>query len=436
MFARALAFASFTSLAACSSGGAPEPAVTPPSDGHVDPNLGDVDPGGPIAATLDDVSILFPLPVNEADRANLLSASSSGARGALLPEEAYTKAGSIGGSDIPQTQTADGVQTGVPFARYPDLRVVAARLDPCFADMHPDPHGTGCEPQVRLIFQEVLTPEDTGPQVFDSGLHAIYSLPRNELLTLARKLVALRQAAGDGGDAGDSGGPLGVSPLLAQQGLGGSFSLGVQQLLLQYVGQGNLVRIATFGIDNGVLAWGFHAVDVGPALAMTTVQIPNLPDGSAGAQGVSAQAFADPAFLSWQMTPAPSGADDLSALGGFNAPAGASTDDAFAALLRIEDPTQRTFNTTDCISCHLATPIAKLVALPLGDDDTQSPQRFQPAGGVVTAADMAPTFGLPNQRLDLHAFSYVGQQAAINQRVVNESALVVGYLRALPSAGQ
>ncbi len=396
-----------------------------------DPNHGDVDPGGPIAAQMNDVSILFPLPQTAADIGSLLAPSAAGARGTLVPQALYTNVAELPGSTPTTAQPTNGL-AGYSIASYDDLRVVSVRIDPCFAVMHPDPHGAGCPPQVRLVFQEVRAGDGGAPQAFDSALHAIYSLPRNELLTLARKLVALRQA---NDVANASAGALGPHPVVVQQGLAGAMSAGVQKLILQYVGEQNLVRVAMFGTDDQ-LNWIFRANDMADAgadaaagAAMTTpFLIPNETSGDPHLQTVNSAsrppdvpplgAFA----LGWFFQPMITSPDDIEPLGGENEnPTPQMSNAAFAALLRLEDPTQRTFDTTDCGSCHLTTPLAKLIALPEGNDDTNT-----------TAADRAVTYDLTLPRIDLHAFSYDGTSPTVNQRVVNETAAVVRYFAALP----
>jgi hypothetical protein len=82
----------------------------------------------------------------------------------------------------------------------------------------------------------------------------------------------------------------------------------------------------------------------------------------------------------------------------------------------------------------MTTLIAKGVALPLfGFDDTMSPLAFQPDGTNVTAGDMQAVW-TPSDFPNIHAFSYLGVDPGINQRVVNETALVVEYLNGLPAA--
>ena len=454
------ALGGFASIAACGSASDPAAGVMTAAAGGaageagLDPGARDsdaVDAGGPIEAQMNDVSILFPLPRTAADIGSLLAPSARGARGTLVPPALYASVAELPGSTLTSMAPSNGL-AGDSVASYDDLRVVSVRIDPCFAVMHPDPHGVGCPPQVRLVLQEVRAPDGGAPQAFDSALHAIYSLSRGDLLDLARKLVQLRQA----NDAADvSAGSLRPHPVIVEQGLGGAMSAGVQELILQYVGEENLVRVAMFGTDDHV-NWVFRASDLYEAdaganagadadtKATAPVVIPGETVGDPHIQALTSASRPPDAStigtfaLGWFFATEISSPDDIEALGGANEnPTTKMSDDAFSALLRLEDPTERTFDTTDCGSCHLSTPLAKLIAAPEGNDDTAATTsgdggRFAPDGQHVTTADMAVMYDLTLPRIDLHAFSYDATSATVNQRVVNETAAIVEYLAALP----
>jgi hypothetical protein len=388
-------------------------------------NPGNAGDGGPIAATMNDVSILFPLPCDAADLDTLLSASSSGARGTLLPGELYASIGPISG---PSPSDA----SPLTIALYSSLRVVAMRIDPCFASLAPDPNGEGCQAQIRLVLQD-LEGGDGGASAFDSALHLFYSLTRDEFLALARALVALRVANEDG----ESLGPLAPHPIMVKQGLAGPMSEGVKTLILQYAGEENLTRVAKLGIVPGLMSWTLEATDVEDAATAATspVVIPTLP-GDAGVtlQGVGTESLAPFRAL---FLPATTSTDNLTPLddGDAGGLGEAAREAAFDSLVRIENPAYDSPNTIDCASCHLATPTEMLVAEPLFSlDDRMGSLAFQPDGESVVPADMTPTFGsiTPIPLLNMHAFSYGFNGPAINQRVVNETARVVEYLNALP----
>jgi len=387
--------------------------------------------GGPIAAAMNDVSILFPLPRDEADIDNLLSASSSGPLGTLLPSKLYRGVGLISGSSF-----VDGGNG--PEAAYEDLHVVAMRLDPCFASLAPDPHGAGCAAQLRLVFQQVRDDEDAGASAFDSALHVFYSLDRAQLLALASALVDLRTANA----AGVTLGPLAPHPIMVKQGLGGPFATGVRALVLQYAGEKNLTRVAETQLllSEGPAAWTLAAFDVADATTATIspATIPTLLEGDGGvtSQGMALPFPPAPPSFECGIGPATTSTDDLTPLVDGKAAdlSTAARQAAFDSLVRIENPGDNSPNTIDCASCHVATPTEQLVARPLFMlDDRTSPLAFQPDGKSVLAADMTPTYGQAVAgELNIHAFSYLGQSPGINQRVVNETAAIVQYLNDLP----
>ncbi len=412
---------------------------------------------------MNDVSILFPLPSTGAEISTLLGPSSSGARGALLPAQLYASpaVGPISGSSPPGDASVPFLSPPFGVAAYSDLHVVAMRIDPCFASLSPDPHGVGCAAQIRLVFQEVRVAEgeDGGVSAFDSALHAFYSLTRDEFLSLARALVALRAA----NQGAVMLGPLAPHPIMAAQGLSGPMATGVTSLILQYAGEQNLVRAAQLSGASAIIdEWSLSAVNVTNATTAATspFAIPSLSIADGGAQssmtddagGVIAQttnaAFgspvampdAGPQHFAAGFTPATTNAENFApldqgtTLGNLNAP---ELQSALNALAQVENPADNSPATIDCASCHFATPTEAFIGLPLFSfDDTTSPLSFKPDGKSVMPADMTATFpgkvAIPFTEVSIHAFSYFGGHASINQRVVNETAAVVEYLNNLP----
>jgi hypothetical protein len=390
-----------------------------------------------IGVTMNDVSVLFPLPSTQADIENLLAPSATGIQGVLLPSALYVLVGPIaGGTDDPFPDANEPHET---FAAYDALRVVAMRIDPCFASLAPDPSGAGCAAQMRLVFQELtwITLEgDAGPAAwaFDSALHASYALSRDQFLTLSRALVALRAANQDG----DVLGPLAPHPIMAREGLSGAMSQGVEKLILQYAGADNLVRVAVMNLNAPAFAsfgvWGFGVFDVGGAPSTATPRaIPTLVDPSDGGS-VYTQGVAGAGSSEANPSPVTTSADNFFPLylpgeadASFDPPA------LLDALVRVENPSDNSPETIDCVSCHLATPAEMGIGIPkYGFYDTASPMAFQPDGTNVTRADMAATYNpLGAFGLNVHAFSYRETSPNISQRVVNETAAVVEYVNGL-----
>lgn len=241
--------------------GAPDAAVDGAPDAGVDaPAItGDT-------LQLNDVSQLFPLATSAIERdVAMLAATSAGPRGPLLPSAVYGAVGPI---------QAFGSEQAVA-----SLRVVAMRLDPCFADLAPSPTGAGCAAQLRLVLQPISEfPDNDGRfPAFDAAVHTFYRLSRAEVYALKDAVVALRLA----NTSGEALGPLAPHPILVQQGLGGPYGAGLRDLILGAAGRDNLVRVATLSSET-TQAWSFRIFDIIDATTPVVVagDIAGLPAGS------------------------------------------------------------------------------------------------------------------------------------------------------------
>jgi hypothetical protein len=371
---------------------------------------------GPIPTAslqLNDVSLLFPLPASENElAAGLLAASTQGERGQLLPESLYQGVGPIAGS------TGDGLPGSQPVARYEDLRIVALRLDPCFASLQPPADGEGCQNQLRLIAQEV---GEGGAE--DSALHLFYSVSRQELVDLARDIGQLRERYAPGKRLGK----LAPHPVMLEQGLAGGMAEGVRQLVLAHAGLENLTRITRMSAIGGPF-WDFSGFDVKDGAAVSFA-IPTL-------NGATEQTF-DRNFggvesVQPEATPASGSPDDFIRLMTVSTATGLSEAErtsSLTSLLRVENPAHHSPDTIDCVTCHIATPTLKLVVEPILKVELPDvPERFETDAELVDASELEPTFENDESFTNVHAFSYLGHNVGINQRTVNESAAVVIYL--------
>ncbi len=362
---------------------------------------------------MNDVSILFPLGNASDYSAGHLRADALGSRGALLPSWIFQKLPIAGSS--PAGIGAPGT------APYANMRVVGLRLDPCFGELVPSPTSTTCRNHLRLVFQELqASGEDVS--AFDSGVHAIYSITREDLLAMVNEILRLRQAAGGQGGKG----PLAPHALMVSQGLSGSFSTALQKLILQYAGEQNLVRATAMSSENAGFQWAFFGFDVtGAPATASPITIATLP--ATGAANATREIF----FRGFQtstdpigsFTPKPTDPDDFTVL-------------ADVQLARVDNPTIYTPETVDCARCHTATPLGQNVARDrLHLSETADAEAFQPDGRWVTADEMKTTdFSFasatnPNRpAVNVHSFSYADGLPAINQRTVNETAAVVRFL--------
>jgi len=379
---------------------------------------------------MNDVSILFPLGTASDYSAGHLRADSPGSRGLLFPSSIFQKI-SITGS-LPAAGAG-----GTPSAPYANMRVVALRLDPCFAELLPSPAAPTCRNQLRLVFQE-LEASTKGVDAFDSGLHALYSITRDELLAMVNEIVRLREAAGGQGGKG----PLAPHALMVTQGLNGSFSTALQKLILQYAGEQNLVRATAMASTNAGFQWEFFGFTVtGAPPAAAPLPIATLtPTGAANpTREIFFRGFATSTDPMGLFTPKPTGPDDFSVLADAQMALALSAADKAKlanALARVDNPTVYTPDTVDCARCHTATPLGQNVARDrLHQSETADADAFKPDGRWVTADEMKTTdftFGSSTNpdvpSVNVHAFSYANRLPSINQRTVNETAAVVEFL--------
>ncbi len=387
---------------------------------------------------MNDLSVMFPLAKSEAEFDLYPSASSLGANGVLVPEALYNSDPESG--EIP----------------YDNLRVVAFRLDPCFAHLGPITDPSMCDNQIRLIFQPLAFDSDM-TTAEDAGVHVLYSITRDQLVAAANEIAAARAAFGD-----SDLGAVAVHPLLASQGLSGPFAQQLFAIIAKYADGTKIERITSFIADGGAaggggpiptngvemgsgsgsgsddpppldggIFWELHGMSVANGVE-TAIAIPSLPEGTTD---MSLEASIGP--LEASFSPETGSADNIVTLANADQAMSATQvqrQAAFDAALRIENPTMNSPNTIDCASCHMAEPARTLVGQQmLGMSPAGDSNAFSPASTIPTA-DLAVTTPMlvgSDGGLNIHAFSYRGSDPMINQRVINETAANLAYLSSL-----
>jgi len=349
------------------------------------------------AVQMNDVSVLWPLP--QADDGDALLSPEG-----LLSAEDYEAAFGAPGSHQ---------AGGTPAAPHLEgLRVVAMRLDPCAGAIH-----DRCQPELRLVFQPVRE-GSSGYEADDTAVHAFYALTADALEEMVARLVELRRVGGD-----EPLGGLAPHPRMVAEGLAGDFAMGLSELVREMAPPGRLHRLTLMTNSAFGNAWNFSGVDFGPDGEITRIAMPHLPAGTEVASffvGFQGDFGGEPPF-----SPATSGPDDLQLLGNEHV-AGRATEseraEAFAALLRIEDPSLHDPDTTDCASCHAAHPLRQLVAE--AQFGFETPALNSP---LVPIEDLAELHG-EDATVNLHMFSYKGRTASIHRRTVAETAAVIRSL--------
>jgi hypothetical protein len=334
-------------------------------------------PGDVRALGAADVSILWPIDDPDA----LLRADSAGQGGALLPRDVFDQ---IGRSLTRELDEADD--------EYAALRVVGARLDPCFSvDL------VRCQPQLRLIAQAL----DPTLGALDGALHLLYNLDDDAFAVLLGELRALTAYAPEQSSAD----ALQVSPALAAQGVDGAYGTRLAARITAAVGTWEFGGLAVRAYpDTGFGPPGTLTIDAIDATLQNVSQ-----SGVIGYEYSVEPAFADEI-----------GRDGVSAAGTM-----ALSAEARSALhdwaTGIERPSEIVPDTTDCASCHLAMHVrAGLEAAePTLVSEAEAAER---APRITGAEDSNPD--------NLRAFGYFGFEPAISQRTANETAAVLAALAA------
>lgn len=370
-------------------GASPAPPATPEPEAPEPP-----EPVVPPALTLSDVSVLYPLPSSD-DAPGYLSPPSLGAKGALLPLDVYEA--------IPTfpVQPAEGLH-------YGRLRLLAVRFDGC--------HQTagGCEAQVRMIMQPVA-PDGRAK---DSALHLFYRLTEEELATLVGELRGLRALAPE-----VQPGPLDVHPALLAQGVEGPYGSALQELLMRYAGEENLVRVTFFLRAPPVEeVWFFGGLE---REGQTLVPMDIVGVGMGNQRVISTEVEGGYDYL---LTPEGLTPEDGSALF-TSAAAAAATDEArraaFASFLRVANPAIYPVAELPCAGCHIGTFVAAHNRATYAFEDAAFPgDAFESSHDLTLRGEAATT---PSS---LRAFGWFDFAPMIAQRTVNESAMVVDDLEA------
>ncbi len=349
-----------------------------------------------------EVSILFPLPAGHDDN-HLLSINSEGTWGNLIPQHFI--------EILPPLDPHQNQELTIQ-----ELRVVSIRLDPCF------PAATAvekCTSQIRMIWQPILTADNEKTKTLDESIHTFYQLPPEEFNQLLSKMKALRTNGFVEGSA------LGVHPIIQQQGLLGSYFRELKKIILASTGSERLIKM-TFMILAGEGIWEFGGFDLIAGQAQPIV-IPRI--------GSTKESFYNGSktnldFFDGGPVPAPAGPDIFNILITQSSDVSSKNEQeiihSVIGAAKVENPNIHNPHTIDCVSCHIAQAariwsINHLPALTL--DHYIDSVSFKSEYNLINLT------ANPEKTTMLRSFGYDGSSAFVNQRVINETAAVLEYLK-------
>jgi hypothetical protein len=388
-------------IAACSTGG----------DDGVSSDAEEVE--APARWNVNDVSFLFPFPKRgEGNQLLAMQTPSAGGVKTLLPETVFKLLGDQA-AGVPFLVEAPGRDQ-----LYPQLRVTAVRVDPCF-DAHDPRTETRCVRQVRLVVQPMRATSaneaDSDYELFDASVHLFYPLDDAAFVRLARGLRDLKRE--------NTGNPsLGVHPVMMRQGLAGPFAARLKELVLEACDAESLSRMTFMATGRGGNNWFWGILDRGPDGSFTAQQIATRPPGTKEDSFVqnSRSGPHDGTSLHSPLFP-----DSLLKSGNIAGLSDTEFTSAIDKLQRIANPKELATSEVSCATCHVA-------ANTLGDavdrrglsSTPATPSAFvAPTGQNVSVVDTTHFAGN-----NMHAFSWLEHAAVVTPRVANESARIADFI--------
>ncbi len=358
--------------------------------------------------SMNDATIVYPLPQSAAELNQLLAPHDVGPGGALLPLKYWQRI-------PPINQGESSTRT------YRNLRVVALRLDPCFKYLG------DCLPQVRMVWQPIDravygSASPFGLEAKDASVHTFHTMDAKVFGQFLEDYEQLLGAAvRNGGKL-----PLQVHPVIREQGLGGEFSRGLKALLLKYCGEQNLWRVTSMSTLVGGDKWefrGFNIVDGKPV----EIVIPRT--GNARTQSFFVSRASDREYSNGLITPSPTGKDNINLLlrdSRFLANKDAAILKGLGgSVARIENPGIHNPESMDCVSCH-STQVAGSLLFGriqwLSKDPQIIGQAFRSSPPLQY---LAATQNMPRV---FRALGYFEKSPVLSRRVINETAIAVGLL--------
>lgn len=353
-----------------------------------------------------DISILMPLPTLLTEN-QFLKPETVATGGELLPAWLYAKMPPIAMED--------------PAVTFKKLRVVGIRVDPCFV---PAPPRTGCQAQIRMIWQPAHKETETTFRMLDAAVHTFYDLTAEEMTALITDLEKLKDKYQLSGE--DE--PLSVNPTLRRLGVDSAYARDLFAILLARAGAARMSQATFMQLLDAEDSWAFGGFMVSGSKA-EDLTIPRIP-GFLQTFTNKPLIFNATYYSKGGMTPAPApGRDTFTFLIQESRDIGkeqeAEVITAVKGIYRLEDPRRHNAQTADCVSCHAAMPARRWA-------NRQFPWLTLDLVAGVNAYksryNLSNTSTYPDNTRMLRAFGYGNVEPAISQRVVNETASVLERL--------
>ena len=361
---------------------------------------------------LNDVTYIMPLPL-DAKENNLLKLQSEGAKGVMIPETMVLQ---LPFMDMEHEKDQINKMT----------RLMTVRIDHCF----PLPTPQSCQKQIRMVWQPVLEKEGQITTV-DAAFHSFYVLTDDEFLALTKDLKNWKKKNQKRElEKSQAMQALDIHPYWKNDKDESHALQDFNALITKYAGQQNLTRVTVMVLRRMNDVWGFLGAEVKDG-KLETGPIPRL-------EGKTSQMFFNALrdknqYVGAGVSPAPLLPDsNLSPFIERATTTGIFTEQEVIGHLQssyaIENPILFNPESMDCVNCHIAQSSREWLSAKLPTTIDQS---------LFSAFKYTnPKYNLENKSTQvfnthqLRGIGYFGQELAISQRVINESAIVAEWLSA------
>lgn len=363
------------------------------------------------AWNVNDVSILFDLPKNNEELSYMIGADSK-----LFSTSVHDlmKPLVTGAEDMPKEE-------------YKALRVVGARIDPCFKYV---PTANKCFAQMRLVWQPIGRTKLGDYVAMDAGVHTFYELNSTEFKSLLARMSALKNKMEKSG-VSTTNAPLNIHPALKNSKTRMAFMTEMKSIVTEFGSKKNLSRATFMKLFTEKIWWAFGGFEFknGETIRMKIARM----DEKEEVINFFNDDFNAPMGMRGAVVPElknPTKADDLSELlkgytYTFSTPEGkAYVKKSFETLDKVENPNHFNSENMDCVHCHMASSARAWLEYKdraVYQANYKTPYRFNAPNTTNTSAN------IKNPK-SLRIFGYLGATTAIGQRVINESVEVTRIL--------
>jgi len=361
---------------------------------------------------LNDVTYIMPLPL-DAKENRLLKLQSEGAKGVMIPEAMIMQLPQM---DMQHKKDQINAMT----------RLMTVRIDNCF----PLPTPQSCQKQIRMVWQPVIE-KDRNITTVDAAFHSFYVLTEEEFSALTTDLKNWKKKYQKRESISTvSTDALDIHPYWKHERDESHALIEFNTLITKYAGQQNLTRVTVMVLRRMNDVWGFLGAEVKDG-QLEVGAIPRL-------EGKTSQMFFNQLNDSKQytgsmMSPAPMLPDSNLAPFIDRATSTAVFTEAevignLQSSFAIENPVLFNPESMDCVNCHIAQSSREWLSAKL---PTTIDQSLFSAFKYTNA-----NYNLENKSTQvfntaqLRGIGYFGQDLAISQRVINESAIVAEWLSA------